>query len=120
MKKAVVVGGSSGIGLAISKKLMDENYKAIIVDKTEPDSTAIGNYSNYDYISTNLVYFDRDLFIELVKDEEVDTLMITAGFGRAAAFEYLHTSEIENLMKVNATAGIEIIRCFYDRIKGLC
>lgn len=118
MKKAVVVGGSSGIGLAISKKLMNENYKAIIVDKNEPDSTAIGAYSNYEYIPTNLVYFDRDLFIELAKDEKVDTLMITAGFGRAAAFEYLHTSEVENLMKVNATAGIEIIRCFYDRIKG--
>lgn len=118
MKKAVVVGGSSGIGLAISKKLMDENYKTIIVDKTEPDNSAIGNYSNYEYIATDLVYFDRDLFVNLANDEDVDTLMITAGFGRAAAFEYLHTSEIENLIKVNATAGIEIIRCFYDRIRG--
>lgn len=118
MKKTVVVGGSSGIGLAISKKLIDANYRTIIVDKGEPDYAAIGSYSNYDYILTDLVYFDRDLFIELAKDEEIDTLMITAGFGRVAAFEYLHISEIENLMKVNATAGIEIIRCFYDRLKG--
>ena len=54
MKKAVVVGGSSGIGLAISKKLMDENYRTIIVDKGEPDSSAIGDYTNYDYGNTEV------------------------------------------------------------------
>lgn len=118
MKKAVVVGGGSGIGLAIAKTLMDKNYKVIIVNKGEPDPTVIGDYYNYDYIYTDLNYFDRDLFIELSKDPSVDTLMITAGFGRAASFEYLHTSEIEALMRVNATAGIEVIRCFYDRIKS--
>ena len=118
MKKAIVVGGGSGVGLAIAKILMDKNYKVIIVNKGEPDPAAIGDYYNYEFVYTDLNYFDRDLFIELSKDLEVDTLMITAGFGRVAGFEYLHTSEIESLMRVNATAGIEIISCFYERLKS--
>lgn len=118
MKKAIVVGGSNGIGLAIVKVLIDKKYKVIIVDKNEPDSTAMNINDDFEYINTDLVYFDRDLFVKLSKDCEIEILMVTAGFGRAAAFEYLHTSEIERLMKVNAVATIEIIRCFYDRLKS--
>ena len=42
--------------------------------------------------------------------------MLTAGFGRVADFEYLHTAEIQNLLTVNTVSIIKIIRLFYDRI----
>lgn len=35
MKKAVVVGGSNGIGLAIAKNLIARNYHVIILDMAE-------------------------------------------------------------------------------------
>ena len=34
MLKAIVVGGSNGIGLAISKKLTDDGYFVYILDKS--------------------------------------------------------------------------------------
>ena len=43
--------------------------------------------------------------------------MLTAGFGRVAEFEWLTPMEIDNIMRVNATANIKIIRYFYERIK---
>lgn len=118
MKKAVIIGGSNGIGLAIAKVFMDKGFHAVIADKSRPDAQALEQYSSFTHFQTNLLDFDEDLFRSLAADSEVEALMITAGFGRAAAFEYLHLTEIRNLMNVNASAGIQIISCFYDRLKS--
>ena len=37
MKKAVVIGGSNGIGLAITLNLISKGYHVIIVDRSLPD-----------------------------------------------------------------------------------
>lgn len=118
MRKGIVVGGSSGIGLAIAKKLMDKGYRIIIIDKCEPEKKLMGEYHNYEYRYTDLLNFNHGLFADLAKNNEIELLMITAGFGRAAAFEYVHPIEIEQLMQVNATAGLKIISYFYERLKS--
>ncbi len=117
MKKAIVVGGSNGIGLAIAKKLIADGYFVHIFDRTEPEN-GIADPDRYEYIYCNLLDFDTDIFNKYAADPDVDTLMITAGFGRVADFEYLHTAEIDNLITVNTISAIKIIRCFYDRIKS--
>ena len=117
-KKAVVVGGSNGIGLAIMQQLVSIGYHVVIVDKGEPDNVAYLDSNNYTFIKTDLLYFDNKIFTDLAQDDDVEVLMITAGFGRVADFEYLHTKEIENLLQVNTIATIKIIRCFYERIKN--
>lgn len=62
--------------------------------------------------------FKEDLFLSLEKDENISLLMLTAGFGRVAGFEYLHIAEIQNLLTVNTVSIIKIIRLFYDKIKS--
>ena len=116
MKKAVVVGGSNGIGLAITNHLIALGYHACILDKQEPDLSVL--QGTYTYYPCNLLDFDETLFTELAKQEDISVLMITAGFGRVADFEYLHPAEIKNILKVNTIAGITIIRNFYHRIKS--
>lgn len=118
MKKAVVVGGSSGIGLGIAKRLIQDGYFIIVVDRGSVPEKALPENS-YEYQFCNLADFDDDLFAQMALDMEIDTLMITAGFGRVAGFEYLHPVEIDQLMAVNATAAIRVIRHFYDRISGI-
>lgn len=113
MKKAVVVGGSNGIGLAIAKNLIARNYHVVILDMAKPD---MADSDNFTYYPCNLLDFNEKLFQELSSAPEVNVLMITAGFGRVANFEYLHPTEIQNLLMVNTVAGIKIIRYFYERI----
>ena len=113
MKKAVVVGGSNGIGLAIAKNLIARNYHVIILDMAK---ACMAGYDNLSYYPCNLLDFNEKLFQELSSAPEVNVLMITAGFGRVANFEYLHPTEIQNLLMVNTVAGIKIIRYFYERI----
>ncbi len=118
MKKAVVIGGSNGIGLALTNRLMDKGYTVCVCDRVEPETSLLVSSDQYVYYPCNLLDFDERLFEELKADPEVEMLMITAGFGRVADLEYLHTAEIANMMQVNATAAMKIIRIFYDRIKS--
>lgn len=118
MKKAIIVGGSNGIGLAIAKEFMELKYQVHILDMVAPDISVMPNNANYIYHPCNLLDFDENLFSGLSADPDIEALMITAGFGRVADFEYLHPAEIQNMLQVNTTAGIKIIRYFYDRIKN--
>ena len=117
LKKAVVIGGSNGIGLAIVNKLISDGCFVEILDKSKPEEGQILSGS-YGYHYCDLLYLDHDYISSLASDKSVEVLMITAGFGRICDFEYMHTAEIRNMMTVNATSTIEILRLFYDRIKS--
>ena len=118
MKKAVIVGGSNGIGLAIAKELIQQGYHACILDRQAPAENAFSNADDFTYYPCDLLDLDEALVSQLAAQKDVALLMITAGFGRVADFEYLHTAEIERLLTVNTVSSIKILRLFYDRIKS--
>ena len=117
MKKALIIGGSNGIGLALTKKVIDEGYFAVVLDIKCPDEGVISD-GMFSYHYFNLLDLDEELIQSLVSDLDISLLMITAGIGRIADFEFFHIAEIEKMMTINATSTIQILRLFYDRIKG--
>lgn len=109
-KRALVVGGSNGIGLSIVTELINDEYdKVYIIDRARPE------YINekIEYIKFNLLDEDYSIFERFI---DIDTLIITAGFGRVTQFENLLEQEIVNSFKVNTVGIIKIIKKFYDRI----
>lgn len=118
MKKAVIVGGSNGIGAAIAKKLYEEGYFIVIIDKGSPDKSIFQNIHNYRYLYCDLLDMNESIFEELTIDQEIEILMLTAGFGRVSEFEWLSAVEIENIIQVNTVAGLKIIRYFYEKLKS--
>lgn len=118
MKKAVIVGGSNGIGLALAKILIGQRYHVQIVDRHIPDEKIRLEKESYTFYESDLRNFDEELFTKLSIDTDVEILMITAGFGRVADFEYIHLAEIDSLLKVNTLSCLKIIKLFYNRIKS--
>lgn len=114
-KKAVIVGGSNGIGLAISKKLIDRGYYLEICDISYPEEGML-DQGLYHYNYCDLFDFDEDLFYKLAADHDVELLMLTAGIGRVAEFQFHHIAEIERILTIDTISTIKIIRIFYDRI----
>ena len=114
-KKAVVVGGSNGIGLAICKGLADRGYFLEICDRSEPEKDVL-DQASYNYIYCDLLDFNEDLFYTLAAEQDVELLMVTAGIGRIADFQYHHTAEIGKMFDVDTVSVIKIFRIFYDRI----
>lgn len=72
----------------------------------------------YVFDKCNLLDLNEDQLLNYVNDNDVSLLMITVGFGRVADFEFHHIAEIKNMMTVNATATIQVLRLFYNRIKN--
>lgn len=113
MKKAVVVGGNSGIGLSAVHKLLAMGYENITVfdrsGKNIPEDERIT------FVLFNLLNKDFSVFDE---HTDADALFITAGLGRLAMFEELEEQEIINGLTVNAEAVIRIIGHYYRKIKS--
>lgn len=112
--KALVVGGSSGIGLSIALNLVGkQDVECVyIIDKNpipEP------------YFMEKMQYVSMDLarpvdHIVLDKMNDIEALYITAGFGHLKYFQDLDYGYIGNSFAVNALAPIEIIRHYYNRM----
>lgn len=112
MKEALVIGGSNGIGLAITLELQKKGYFVNVVDKAQNDM--LTEYDNIRFCQANLLNPDLS-FIEQFKD--IDTLIITAGFGRITPFEELLDQEILNGFQVNSIAAIRIMHYFFPKMK---
>lgn len=110
MKKCLVIGGSNGIGLTIALELAKYVHSVTIVDRVEPDATLP---SNTTYQCVNLLNND---FSFLEKYNDIDTLVITAGFGRVAHFTNIHNKEIDNSFQVNVVSAIHILHHYFPRM----
>lgn len=121
MKKALVVGGNSGIGQSIVLKFLSNGAEHIyIVGKFEPNWENISEIDKK-LINEKITFVKNDLNLENynIFDEirDIDTLVITAGFGRVSLFENLPECEIKNLIKCNELGPIQIISKYYKKIK---
>lgn len=111
--KALVVGGSSGIGLSIVLNLLD---------KEECDGVYVVDKAPFpeDYSDDRVVFFRCDLSLGdyscLEGAEGIQALYITAGFGHLKFFQELSEGYIQSCFSVNAVAPIQIIRHYYDRL----
>ena len=117
MKKAIVIGGSNGMGLAISCNLIHKGYFVEICDRCRPD-TELLSLNSYNYTYCDLTDFDESIFYNLASDSEVEILIITAGIGRVADLEAHHIAEIDKILTINSVSTIKILRIFYERIKS--
>lgn len=108
--KALVVGGTSGIGGAISQKLIKLGYeKVYVIGRSAPDFDIDGvEHISFDLLNDN---------IELLKSySDVDTFVFTAGIGRMNYFETFSPEEIDAVFKTNTLSVIKLINMFYDKI----
>lgn len=117
MKKALIIGGSNGIGLAIGKYLTTQNYNLIICDLKEPEK-GIFPEGSYTFQHFNMLDYDYAVVENLSRDIDIQLLMITAGIGRVADLENLHPGEIHNLITIDLDSTLRILRAFYDRINS--
>ena len=122
MKKALIVGGNSGVGLAIALSLLDRGCDFVyIVGKDAPRLQDIPQ-------SQKAIFESKTAFqkLDLTQDNldclddmsDIGTLIITAGFGRVAPFEELTATEVEKLVGCNMLGPMQVIQKFYHKIRS--
>lgn len=113
MRKALIVGGANGIGLSIATIFANrEDYEKIyIVDKVLIDEEF--NNKKFESIQFDLTSEDYSIFDRF---KDVDTLMITAGFGKLSLFRDVSEQYITSSFAVNSVAPVRIIHHFMDKL----
>lgn len=113
MKKILVVGGANGIGLSIAKVLAsrDTTEKVYIIDKAPlAEEYKEPKIESYQFDLTSEDYSILDKF------QDIDGLIITAGFGKLALFEDVDEKMIPLYFNVNTIAVIRVIKHFYAKM----
>lgn len=114
MRKALVVGGANGIGLSIATELANRQdvEKIYIVDK----SVVADEFLNpkFEVYQFDLTVYDYSIFDKFT---DIDTLMITAGFGRLSLFKDVDENMIPLSFNVNTIPVMRIIKRFYNKLE---
>ena len=108
--KALVVGGSNGIGLAMVGLLAEEYEQVVVVDKTPPFFALPDNAV---FCQFDLTYDDYSLF-----DAHLDSslVFVSAGFGRLSLFEDIKEEDISLYFGVNTIPVMRLAKKFYHKL----
>lgn len=115
MKKiALIIGGSSGIGLAVAEKLVENNYKVYNGSRRKCPLPTVQNFF-IDVANTTVI---KDTIIEILsKENKIDLLVYSAGFSMASPVETVLTTDYNYLFKVNVFGAIESIKAVVPIMK---
>ena len=115
IRRLLVVGGANGIGLSIAQEMAQRDTTEIvyIVDK----ATLEQQYTNakieafqFDLTEQDYSFFDRF--------DDIDALMITAGFGKLSLFKDISEQHIIDSFNVNTIPILRLIKRFYAKLEG--
>lgn len=115
IKRMLVVGGANGIGLAIAREMASRNTteRVYVVDKVSLQP---------EYYHSKIVPFQFDLTTEdysfFDQFADVDSLMITAGFGKLALFKDISEQHIVDSFNVNTIPVLRLIKRFYPKLEA--
>ncbi len=128
MKTVLITGGSSGIGLELSKLFAKDNYNLVIVSKFEEELEAAQTYLHELFPHINIETFQQDLtennatqnVHRFIHDNniDVDVLVNNAGFG---SYGYINDADIEkesDMIRLNVLCVYQMTRLFLkDMVK---
>ena len=96
--RAVVTGGSRGIGFAIAKRLLQDGMEVIATGTSQNDTSPDGAiYFQVDFLKDDSV----NEFIEFLKNEKIDVLINNAGVNKIGKFAEIDISDFDRIMRVN-------------------
>ena len=115
MKRMLVVGGANGIGLAIAQEMAHRTTteKVYIVDKALLQEQYVHPKImsfQFDLTSKDYSFFDHF--------DDIDSLMITAGFGKLALFKDVPEQHIADSFNVNTIPVLRLVKRFYGKLEG--
>jgi short-subunit dehydrogenase len=116
LKKAVITGASSGIGKAITNKLLTLGFYVIGISRSiDADDF---NSENFQAVQCDLSELNAvTKLCETLKTEEITLLVNAAGFGRFEPHEELNAATIAKMSFVNLTAPMLLTNAMLRSLK---
>lgn len=114
MKQAVVTGASSGIGLEITKRLIERGFEVLSISRNPSDCPYV--HPHFHLQEGDLL--DKSFLNQWVNQtrkathKNLHVLVHSAGFGLFKPFESISVEEIEHLTKIHLSVPMMLTRNF--------
>ncbi|MBR2831961.1 MAG: SDR family NAD(P)-dependent oxidoreductase [Oscillospiraceae bacterium] len=113
-KTVVITGGSSGIGRAAARALMNSGNRVYELSRTGADSDSVTHITADVTDEASL----RSAADEIVRREgRIDALICCAGFGISGAVEFTETEAAQRLMDVNFFGVVRTVIAFMPHLR---
>lgn len=124
MKRALVTGGTKGIGLGIARMLLQEGYFVTVTYSSDEASAEkcrneLAQLSNtFDIVKADQSSKEemRELVALLRKEESLDCIVCNAGITLRKGLTEIKDEDWEKVMAVNVNTPLFLIRDLYDKI----
>lgn len=119
-KTALIIGGSSGIGLATAKLYQKYSLNVIIVGKNEENlKSAIQNLTNTQYFLADIMNLEslKNLSKELQNQKiNIDILVVSAGMGKFGSVYEVSEEDYDSVMNTNVKGTFFAVQILSERI----
>jgi len=106
MKKALIIGGSSGLGFELSK-LITKEYEVFITGRRKPDDT-LAHFISLDLCDHDNLSAHLDILVE--KIGTIDTLIYAAGYFQGKTIGNCDDKGIEDMLTVGVKAPAMLLQ----------
>lgn len=100
---ALVTGGGRNIGGAIARRLTEDGFRVIVVDRVEPDHDRLEEFVQLDLTDVEAT---KDALQKLSADKRVTRLVNNAGIVAPATLEETDPESLDKVVQVNLKAPI--------------
>lgn len=124
MKRALVTGGTKGIGLGVAKMLLREQYHVTVtyasdasaVDKCKAELSELSDHFDIVKADQSSKEDMKNLVAHLREQESIDCIVCNAGTTLRKSLTDIEDSDWERVMAVNVNAPLFLVRDLYDKI----
>jgi len=114
----IVTGSTSGIGRAISRRLLDEGYTVIgIARNTQGNSLEHARYTHVSIDLAELATLPEKLKVLAVEYPDIQGIVFCAGRGQFGSLEEFSFQQIQSLVDLNFTSQAFLARSFVPNMK---
>ena len=113
--KAIVTGGSAGIGLAIVNQLLAKDYDVVSLD-VQPAGAKHPKLEHVELDLTNALATER--FAEKIKNQDVTTIIHNAGVIRPAPLAEVKLQDLNALVNLHLSAAVLLVQAALPAMKA--
>jgi NAD(P)-dependent dehydrogenase (short-subunit alcohol dehydrogenase family) len=115
IKLAIVTGGASGLGLATTKKFVENNIKTIIIGRNENNlaevAGSLGELCTYKVFDLGNLKGIPQLIAEIIAEHgQIDILVNNAGINQKKAFTEVTDEDFQQIIQTNLTSVFVLSR----------
>ncbi|MEJ2316041.1 MAG: SDR family NAD(P)-dependent oxidoreductase [Gammaproteobacteria bacterium] len=115
-RQLLVTGCSRGIGLAMTKRLLDEGHRVVGISRLSPGIDS-DRFSHVGIDLSDLDKLPHALHELSAQQPDIDAVVLNAGIGRFGSLEEFSVRQIRQLVDLNLTSQVLLAREFLPKLK---